>query len=93
MILARAERRNEGEKKTDLIAFSGDFCFDGMIEDSSVSSVNETLGVDGYPFGVGQADGVHVLRQSGFRFQLNQRNVGFRNDEGTSNSDNLEKKK
>ena len=64
-----------------------------MIEDSGVSSVNETLGVDGYPFGVGQADGVHVLRQSGFRFQLNQRNVGFRNDEGTSNSDNLEKKK
>ena len=50
-----------------LIAFSGDFRFDSMIEDSGVSAVNEAFGVDGNPFGVGQADGVNVLCQTGLR--------------------------
>ena len=64
-----------------------------MIEDSGVSSVNEAFGVDGNPFGVGQADGVDVLCQTGLRLQLNQGNVRFRYDERTCNSNDLEKEK
>ena len=52
---------------SNLIAFSDGCCFDSMIEDSGVSSVNEAFGVDGNPFGVGQADGVDVLCQTGLR--------------------------
>ena len=63
-----------------------------MIEDSGVSSVNEAFGVDGNPFGVGQADGVDVLCQTGLRLQLNQGNVRFWYDERTCNSNDLEKK-
>ena len=64
-----------------------------MIEDSGVSSVNEAFGVDGNPFGVGQADGVDVLCQTGLRLQLNQGNVRFGYDERTCNSNDLEKEK
>ena len=64
-----------------------------MIEDSGVSSVNEAFGVDGNPFGVGQADGVDVLCQTGLRLQLNQGNVRFRYDERTCNSNDLERRK
>ena len=64
-----------------------------MIEDSGVSPVNEAFGVDGNPFGVGQADGVDVLCQTGLRLQLNQGNVRLRYDERTCNSNDLEKEK
>ena len=64
-----------------------------MIEDSGVSSVNEAFGVDGNPFGVGQADGVDVLCQTGLRLKLNQGNVRFGYDERSCNSNDLEKEK
>ena len=78
------------KKRSNLIAFSDGCCFDSMIEDSVVSPVNEAFGVDGHPFGVGKADGVHVLGQIGLFFQLKQGNIRFRYDEGTSDPDNLD---
>ena len=77
--------------RSHLIALSDGCCFDSMIEDSGVSSVNEAFGVDGNPFGVGKAYGVHVLGQIGLFFELKQGNIRFRYDEGTGDPDSLNK--